>query len=149
MNGQICGAAVGRRTAGRVVGTHLLHGEIPVVLYPPSEVYQAEGDHPILHFWRVGIEGENLEFNRVELVNRNRGFRVRIQVFVQLLKNGVDLVRRLVRRQKRRFFLSSRQGHIRGREGGNAHFTRLQYSTHFPHNGLIAAEVGAPFEDKT
>ena len=44
-----------------------------------------------MYLWGVRVEREDLELYRVELVNRYRSLGIRIQVFVKLLKDRVDL----------------------------------------------------------
>ena len=48
-----------------------------------------------MYLWGIGIEREDLDLYRVELANRYRSLRIRVQVFVKLLKDRVDLHRRL------------------------------------------------------
>jgi len=48
-----------------------------------------------VHLWGIGVEREDLDLYRVEFANRYRSLRIRIQVFIKLLKDRVDLHRRL------------------------------------------------------
>ena len=60
-----------------------------------------------MYLWGVGVEREDLELYRVELVNRYRSLRIRIQVFIKLLKDRVDLHRRLGIGEESRLFLAT------------------------------------------
>jgi hypothetical protein len=51
------------------VRTDLDHGEVPVVLHALCDVYEGEGDHPVVDGGRVGVKGEYLELDRVEAVD--------------------------------------------------------------------------------
>lgn len=61
---------------------------------------------PIMYLWGVRVEREDLELYRVELVDRYRSLGIRIQVFVKLLKDRMDLRRRLGIGKESRFFLT-------------------------------------------
>lgn len=69
---------------------HLRNSEVPIWLYSPRKSDKRERDLPIFHLWRVGVKRKNLQFDRVELVDLNRGLRVRVQVLVELFQYGVD-----------------------------------------------------------
>lgn len=48
-----------------------------------------------MYLWGIWVEREDLDLYRVEPANRYRSLGVRIQVFIKLLKDRVDLHRRL------------------------------------------------------
>jgi len=58
-----------------------------------------------MHLWGVGVEREDLELYRVELVNQYRSLRIRIQVFIKLLKDRMDPRRCFGIGEESRFFL--------------------------------------------
>jgi len=60
-----------------------------------------------MYLWGVGVEREDLELYRVELVNRYRGLGIRIQVFIKLLKDRVDPRRCIGIVEESRFFLTA------------------------------------------
>lgn len=61
-----------------------------------------------MYLWGIRVEREDLELYRVKLVNRYRSLRIRIQVFVKLLKDRMDLRRRLGIREESRLFLTAK-----------------------------------------
>ena len=61
-----------------------------------------------MYLWGVGVERENLELYRVELVNRYRSLRIRIQIFIKLLKDRMDPRRGFEIGEESRFFLTIR-----------------------------------------
>ena len=64
--------------------------KIPVGLNPARETNQSKRYHPILHRGRIWVEGEDLEFNRVEPVNRDGCLGVRVQILVELLQYSMN-----------------------------------------------------------
>jgi hypothetical protein len=64
---------ISRGKGTKLERSHLLHSEVPVIFYPLGEIDQAKRNHPILDLRWVGVKREYLEFNRIELIYRNRG----------------------------------------------------------------------------
>ena len=83
----------GRKSAGgslwRTFG-YLRNSEVPVRLNALLERYQRQGDLPVLDRRRVWIEWCYLQFYRVEFINGYGGFRVRVEVFIELFEDRID-----------------------------------------------------------
>lgn len=87
-----------------------------------------------MYLWGVRVEREDLELYRVEPVNRYRGLGIRIQVFIKLLEDAMDLCRRLGVGEESRFFLMAEDRLIHKVEGifsptSQAVKTRLTFRT--------------------
>ena len=61
-----------------------------------------------MHLWGVGVEREDLELNRVELIDQYRSLGIRIQVFIKLLKDPMNQRRCFGIGEESRFFLTSK-----------------------------------------
>src|SRR6266481_1219558 len=72
----------------------LHHRQIPVRFYSLHDIYQSERNCPVIHFWRIRIEGKELQLDRIELIDGDRGFMVRVEIFIQLFEDGAYLKRR-------------------------------------------------------
>jgi hypothetical protein len=85
--------------------TYLCHRQIPVLPYDVFKVDESHWHHPIFDWRWVWVEGEYLQLYRVEIVYWDRRLGVGVQIFVQLLQDGMDFEGCLWRRQERRLFL--------------------------------------------
>jgi hypothetical protein len=85
--------------------TYLCHRQIPVLPYDVFKVDESHWHHPIFDWRWVWVEGEYLQLYRVEIVYWDRRLGVGVQIFVQLLQDGMDFEGCLRRRQEQRLFL--------------------------------------------
>ena len=53
------------------VVAHFDHCEVPIRFNDTVEVDQGQWDHPVCYGWRIREEGEELEFNAIEVVDWN------------------------------------------------------------------------------
>jgi hypothetical protein len=80
---------------------HLCHGQIPVLLHNVVKPDKSHGNHPIFDRRRIRVEREYLQLYRVEVVYWDRRLGVGVQIFVELLQDGMYFEGCLWRRQKR------------------------------------------------
>ena len=66
------------------------HGEVPILVHERGEAYCAEGDMMREQGRRRRVGGEELDVERVVVVDGDHGFAVVVQVFEQDLAQGVD-----------------------------------------------------------
>lgn len=69
------------------------HGEVPVLVHERGETYRTEGDMMREQGRRRRVGGEELDIQRVVVVDGDHRFAVVVQVFKQDLAQGVDLAR--------------------------------------------------------
>jgi hypothetical protein len=110
---------------------------------------ESHGNHPIFDRRRIWVEREYLQLYRVEVVYLDRRLGVGVQIFVELLQDGMYFEGCFWRRQKRRLFLRVSEDSCKpARTRVQAHLARRQDTVHLPNDGLITAKVRRGIEYK-
>jgi hypothetical protein len=71
------------------VKAYLDQSQIPVRFYSAFQVDEGERNHPIFHCRGVRIKWKYFQLDRVELVDGNVSFGIRVEIFVELFQNSV------------------------------------------------------------
>jgi len=80
---------------------HLCHCQVPVLLHDIVKVDQSHGYHPIFDWRWIWVEREYLQLYRAEVVYWDGRLRIGVQVFVELLQDGMYLEGSFWGRQER------------------------------------------------